>query len=155
MYCNVHRAVRISLPSFLDWKMLLMEHVLTKCCMVYIDDAVVYSGSMLEHLQHVHQVFTCRHKARLTRNLKKCYFIQRSLAFISHIVSGDGVKTDPSKVSAVKSFPIQSIKYVQRFLGLAGWYHINSPLFKESCTTKKKKCNLDLDRTMSTCVWHC
>lgn len=97
-----------------------MEHVLTKCCMVYIDDAVVYSGSMLEHLQHVHQVFTCRHKARLTRNLKKCYFIQRSLAFISHIVSGDGVKTDPSKVSAVKSFPIpQSIKDVQRFLGLA------------------------------------
>lgn len=131
--------------------MLLMEHVLTKCCMVYIDDAVVYSGSMLEHLQHVHQVFTCRHKARLTRNLKKCYFIQRSLAFISQIVSGDGVKTDPSKVSAVKSFPIQSIKYVQRFLGLAGWYHINSPLFK-AATPKKKKCNLDLEGTMSTCV---
>lgn len=138
MYCNVHRAVRISLPSFLDWKMLLMEHVLTKCCMVYIDDAVVYSGSMLEHLQHVHQVFTCRHKARLTRNLKKCYFIQRSLAFISHIVSGDGVKTDPSKVSAVKSFPIQSIKDVQRFLGLAAGTTLIPHFSKKAAPPKKK-----------------
>lgn len=106
----------------------LMEHVLRevkgKCCMVYIDDIVVYSKTMAEHLQHLQQVFTCLHKAGLTLNLKKCNFIQRSLAFLGHIVSDEGVKTDPSKVSAVNSFPIpQSIKDIQRFLGLAGWYH--------------------------------
>ncbi|RXN05657.1 reverse ribonuclease [Labeo rohita] len=41
-----------------------------------------------------------------------------------HIVSAEGVKTDPEKVNAVENFPVPtSVKEVQRFLGMAGWYH--------------------------------
>ncbi len=114
----------------------LMEQVLRKvkgkCCMVYIDDIVVYSKNISEHLQHLQQVVTCLHRAGLTLNLKKCNFIQKSLSFLGHIVTQEGVKTDPAKVSAVESFPIpQSIKDVQRFLGLAGWYHRFIPQFSE------------------------
>ncbi len=114
----------------------LMEHVLRelkgKCCLVYIDDVVVFSQSEEEHLHHLSQVFHCFHDAGLTLNLKKCNLIQKSLTFLGHIVSGDGIKTDPSKVAAVKSFPVpQSIKEVQRFLGLAGWYHRFIPNFSE------------------------
>ncbi len=114
----------------------LMEHVLRelkgKCCLVYIDDVVVFSQSEKEHLHHLSQVFHCFHDAGLTLNLKKCNLIQKSLKFLGHIVSGDGIKTDPSKVAAVKSFPVpQSIKEVQRFLGLAGWYHRFIPTFSE------------------------
>lgn len=44
----------------------------------------------------------------------------------------EGIKTDPAKISAVESFPIpQTIKDVQRFLGLAGWYHRFIPQFSE------------------------
>lgn len=114
----------------------LMEHVLRelkgKCCMVYIDDVVVFSKNKQDHLQHLQQVFQCFHKAGLTLNLKKCNFIQKSLTFLGHVVSSDGIKTDPTKVSAVSSFPIpQSLKDVQRFLGLAGWYHRFIPRFSE------------------------
>ncbi len=130
-----------------------MEHVLRevrgKCCMVYIDDIVIYSKTMAEHLQHLHQVFTCLHKAGLTLNLKKCNFIQRSLAFLGHIVSDEGIKTDPAKISAVKSFPVpQSIKDVQRFLGLAGWYHRFIPHFSEKAAPLHA-----LKQKNSTWIW--
>ncbi|GAA6104764.1 protein turtle homolog B-like [Tachysurus ichikawai] len=114
----------------------LMEHVLRelkgKCCMVYIDDGVVFSKNKQDHLQHLQQVFNCLHKAGLTLNLKKFNFIQKSLTFLGHVVSSEGIKTDPAKVSAVSSFPVpQSLKDVQRFLGLAGWYHRFIPKFSE------------------------
>lgn len=71
----------------------LMEHVLRelkgKCCMVYIDDVVVFSKNKQDHLQHLHQVFSCFHKVGLTLNLKKCNFIQKSLMFlVSFYASG-------------------------------------------------------------------
>lgn len=114
----------------------LMEHVLRelkgKCCLIYIDDVVVFSQNEKEHLQHLSQVFHCFHEAGLTLNLKKCNLIQRSLSFLGHIVSSEGVKTDPAKVAAVNSFPTpQSLKDVQRFLGLAGWYHRFIPHFSD------------------------
>ncbi len=125
----------------------LMEYVLRelkgKCCMVYIDDVVVFSKNKEDHLQHLHQVFRCFHKAGLTLNLKKCNFIQKSLTFLGHVVLSEGIKTDPAKVSAVSSFPIpQSLKDVQRFLGLTGWYHRFIPKFSEKAAplhTLKKK----------------
>ncbi len=53
----------------------LMEHVLRelkgKCCLVYIDDVVVYSENEEKHLQHLNQVFSCLSNAGLTLNLKK------------------------------------------------------------------------------------
>lgn len=84
----------------------------------------------MEHLQHLNQVFKCLQDAGLTLNLKKCNFIQRELTFLGHIVSAEGVKTDPAKIAGVQDFPTpQSIKDVQRFLGLAGWYHRFIPNF--------------------------
>lgn len=106
----------------------LMEHALRelkgKCCFIYIDDVVVFSKNEEDHLYHLQQVFHCLHKAGLTLNLSKCNFMQQTLTFLGHILSSSGIKTDPAKVEAVTFFPTpQSLKDVQRFLGLAGWYH--------------------------------
>lgn len=104
-----------------------------KCCMVYIDDVVIYSKDEQEHLQHIQQVFHCLFKSGLALNMKKkCNFIQKSLTFLGHTVSGEGLRADPGKVSAIRAFPTpQSLKEVQRFLGLAGWYHRFIPNFSE------------------------
>lgn len=114
----------------------LMEHVLRevkgKFCMVYIDDIVIYSRTISEHLQHLRKVFACLYKAGLSLNLKKCNFIQKSLSFLGHIITSEGVETDAAKVSAVELFPIpETLKEVQRFLGMAGWYHRFIPQFSE------------------------
>ncbi|KAL0199945.1 hypothetical protein M9458_003132 [Cirrhinus mrigala] len=122
----------------------LMEQVLrehkNKFCMVYIDDIVICSSSISAHIQHLQKVFACLQKAGLSLNLKKCNFIKPSLTFLGHVISADGVKTDPEKISAVQSFPVPtSVKEVQRFLGLAGWYHRFIKNFSEKLHTLKKK----------------
>lgn len=112
--------------------------------MLYIDNIAVYFKSISEHLQHLHQVLACLHKAGLTLSLKKCNLIQKSLRFLCHIVSGK-----KKSVAAVKSFPVpQTSKDVQRFLGRAGWHHGFIPQFSEKAAplhAKTKKGHLVLD----------
>lgn len=114
----------------------LMEFVLKdqkgKNCFVYIDDIVVYSTSEQEHLNHLREVLQCLHKAGLTLNLQKCNLMQKSLKFLGHVLSVEGIKTDEDKVKAVNDFPVpKSLKEVQRFLGMAGWYQRFIPKFSE------------------------
>jgi hypothetical protein len=55
--------------------------------------------------------------------LSKCKFAQRSVAYLGHILSEQGLSTDPAKISAIEQWPIpQSVKDLRGFLGLAGYY---------------------------------
>lgn len=86
----------------------LMEQVLrehkNKCCMVYIDDIIIYSSDIQSHLHHLKQVFQSLHNAGLTLNLSKCKFICSSLDYLGHTIRADGVKMNADKVDAVKYF---------------------------------------------------
>ncbi|KAL6466822.1 hypothetical protein MHYP_G00246260 [Metynnis hypsauchen] len=74
-----------------------------------------------QHFHHLQEVFEHLHQAGLTLNLKKCNHLQTSLIFLGHVVSREGISTEPSKVEVVQDFPQpQSVKEVQRFLGMAG-----------------------------------
>ena len=55
--------------------------------------------------------------------LSKCSFAQTELVYLRHIISAQGVATDPSKVAIVQNWPTpSSAKEVRSFLGLAGYY---------------------------------
>lgn len=112
----------------------VLQDLIGQCCFVYIDDIVVYSKDVQEHLQNLKQVFGKLESAGLTLNLEKCSFLKRSLSFLGHVISGEGIRTEMAKVDAVSRFPSpKNVKEVQRFLGLAGWYHIHSPFFRACC----------------------
>ncbi len=106
----------------------LMERVLTdlrgRICFVYIDDIIIYPKTLEQHIQHLNTVFHKLTQANLTLNMKKCHFFKPQLKFLGHIVSGRAVEIDREKTKAVAEFPQpQDLKALQRFLGLAGWYH--------------------------------
>ena len=54
---------------------------------------------------------------------EKCSLMQKSISFLGHVVSGDGIATDPEKIKVVSEWPVPtSVKEVRSFLGLAGYY---------------------------------
>jgi hypothetical protein len=129
----------------------LMEQVLTgltwKTCLVYLDDIIIFSNSFEKHMQNLREVFQRLKEANLKLSPKKCNFLKKEVKFLGHIVSESGVSTDPSKIQAVRDWPIpKSIKEVRSFLGLTSYYRKfilkyadkSKPLHK--ITEKSQKC---------------
>jgi hypothetical protein len=90
---------------------------------VYLDDICIYSKTPEEHLDHLRKVLTLLRQEKLIGKLSKCEFGISSMEFLGHIVSDQGVATDPEKVKSVQEWPTpQNATDVMRFLGLANYY---------------------------------
>lgn len=105
----------------------LMNHVfqdkLRKHVLVFFDDILVYSRTLEEHVLHVSSVLELMQQHQLFAKESKCLFGQQQLEYLGHIISKEGVSTDPSKVSAMLEWPLpKSIKQLRGFLGLTGYY---------------------------------
>lgn len=97
--------------------------VLRKCALVFFDDILVYSASYDEHLTHLRQVFELLAADQWKLKLSKCRFAQQSISYLGHVISSQGVATDPSKIESVLHWPLpQDVKQLRSFLGLAGYY---------------------------------
>ena len=91
--------------------------------MAYMDDIIVFSHCFEEHLNHLESVLQCLQKANLKIKLQKCNFAMKKLKYLGHIVDGNGISPDPKLIEAVEKFPEpKSVKNVQQFLGLTGYY---------------------------------
>ena len=105
----------------------LMERVLREFprtkCVVYMDDVLVHAPDFDGALETLRQVFTTLRAARLKLHPRKCKLLQRSVPFLGHVVSNEGVATDPAKVEAVRRWPIpKDVEQLRSFLGLASYY---------------------------------
>ncbi|XDV50904.1 hypothetical protein PO909_019890 [Leuciscus waleckii] len=90
---------------------------------VYLDDILIFSSSLQEHVQHVRRVLQRLLENGLFVKAEKCAFHAQSVPFLGHIVSAEGMRMDPDKVKAVVEWPNpDSRKALQRFLGFANFY---------------------------------
>ena len=97
---------------------------------VYVDDILVFSASLEEHLSHLKIVIHRLAEAGLKLKPSKCRFAQKELQFLGHIISRDGLKTNPGLVRAVSDFPVpRTVHDAQRFIGLASYYRKFIPKF--------------------------
>ena len=90
-------------------------------------------------MKHLRVVLQTLRNERLYAKFSKCEFWLSEVAFLGHVVSGDGIKVDPKKTEAVKNWPRPlTPSDIRSFLGLAGYYRrfvegfssISSPLTK-------------------------
>ncbi|XP_071683515.1 uncharacterized protein [Lolium perenne] len=105
----------------------VMNEVLSPCLrrsvLVFMDDILVYSQSMEEHVFHLKEVLQLLQGQQLFVKRSKCTFAADKLEYLGHIISAEGVATDPSKTQAMADWPIPlSITEIRGFLGLTGYY---------------------------------
>ncbi|KAJ9516332.1 hypothetical protein QJQ45_001063 [Haematococcus lacustris] len=96
--------------------------MLGKCALVYLDDILVMSKSLPEHLQHLRLVFDLLRKNKLYAKMSKCEFMQLTLRFLGHVISAGAISVDPDKVRAIVDWPVpSSLTQLQSFLGAANF----------------------------------
>jgi hypothetical protein len=93
-------------------------------CLVYLDDIVVFTcGGIERHVIEVAAVLERLRVAGLTLKLKKCVFATRSMEYLGHELSEEGVRPVQRLVTAVSEFPRpRDAVEVKRFVHLTGYY---------------------------------
>jgi hypothetical protein len=102
---------------------LVLKGYLWKRCMVYIDDVVVYGRSFRETLTNLQMVLERIRLAGLKLKPSKCELFAREILYLGFMVTGKGVRPDPSKVTKVRTWPRPCNQNdVRAFLGFAGYH---------------------------------
>ncbi|GBN21305.1 Transposon Ty3-I Gag-Pol polyprotein [Araneus ventricosus] len=92
-------------------------------CFVYIDDLLIASSSLEEHLDHLKQVFGRLRKFGLVLNRDKCVFAVENLSFLGHKIDKYGITPLPEKVEAISNFPRpKTVQDLRRFLGMLNFF---------------------------------
>src|SRR5919107_959472 len=83
----------------------IFRPLLDKCVIVYLDDILIFSQNETDHKQHIEQVFEILRKNQLYSRTSKCEFFETSVEYLGHVISAEGIATDPKKVEAIKNWP--------------------------------------------------
>jgi hypothetical protein len=101
----------------------IFAHAIRRYVLVFVDDVLIYSESLDAHRQHLREVFQLLANNKLFLKHSKCTFAHCSLEYLGHIISVDGVATDPAKIEAMQQWPKPiNIKKLRGFLRLARYY---------------------------------
>ncbi|KAM8702056.1 hypothetical protein ACLKA7_001971 [Drosophila subpalustris] len=89
----------------------------------YLDDIIVSGATLEEHIRNLGEVLRRLRQANLRLNRAKCKFFRRSLVYLGHVISGEGIHTDPDKIAAFRQLqPPTTCRELRRCLGIAFWY---------------------------------
>jgi predicted aspartyl protease/transposase InsO family protein len=102
---------------------LVLSGLTLEICLVYLDDIIVYSSTLEQHLERLRIVLDRVSRCGMKLKTSKCALMQKSVHFLGHVISGDGVATDPEKVRLVEQWPVPAnLGELRSFLGLTGYY---------------------------------
>ncbi|GKV11641.1 hypothetical protein SLEP1_g22881 [Rubroshorea leprosula] len=89
-----------------------------KCVEVYVDDLIIKSRSLDQHLEDLEQVFSILQEYGMKLNPLKCTFGVKAGKFLSFMLTNRGIEANPEKVLAIIEMkPPASIKEVQHLMG--------------------------------------
>lgn len=91
--------------------------------LLYLDDIVVFSSTVQQHLERLEMVLGRLQQEGLKAKLSKCAFFRNKVPYLGHVVSDKGVSTDPNKVEVVANWqPPTTITELRSFIGFASYY---------------------------------
>ena len=100
----------------------IVSPFLNKFVHVYIDDCIIYSKSLEDHLDHINLVLKAFEKSGILLNAAKCSFGVTSLNYLGFKISNKGWQILPKRKTEIENFkPPRNQKEVKRFIGVVGF----------------------------------
>ena len=121
----------LRVPMGLKGSPAMMQRVIERCLgarnlldlLLFLDDILGYTKIFEDHLDVLRYIFTQLGKFGLKLKGEKCHLFKSSVAFLGHVVSGDGIQTDPSKIEVIRDWPLpRTVRELRSFIGLAAYY---------------------------------
>jgi hypothetical protein len=89
----------------------------------YVDDIVVFSRNLGEHMQHLDTILGRLTRAGFNINASKYKFCQKKISFLGHEISQTGVSADPQRTAAILNYPVpRNQKELRQFLGTCNFH---------------------------------
>ncbi|GBG58638.1 hypothetical protein CBR_g37 [Chara braunii] len=99
------------------------RHMLDRFVLIYLDDILVYSRSLDEHVEHLRTVLERLRQAKYKANRDKCEFTRQELEYLGHYVMPHGIRPLVDKIEAIRVWPEPTnTTDVRSFMGSAGYY---------------------------------
>ena len=96
----------------------------------YIDDILVFSSTLEEHLEHLQRVVDRLLEVNLKLKPSKCKFVREEVEYLGHVITAGGLKTNPRLTDAVQKFPRpENLQELRRFIGMSSYYRRFIPNF--------------------------
>ena len=134
--------------TFQRWINSTLDRYLDICCLVYLDDILIYSNDLTQHKKDVRNIMETIRKAGMKLKPSKCEFHKTETEYFGFIINPEGVQANPVKTRAIEQWETpKTVKDIQCFTGFCnfyrrfinGWGRIARPLYQ--LTTKKGKEN--------------
>ena len=102
---------------------MVMSGLAYEICLVYLDDVIVYSTSLEEHLRRLGLVLDRIKSSGLKIKPSKTHLLKRSVDFLGHVISYRGIQPQADKISAVDNWKRpENVHDVKAFVGLCTYY---------------------------------
>jgi hypothetical protein len=83
----------------------VLAQFLRKFALVFFDDILINNFSLQDHVEHLRSVLEVLRLHKLYAKMSKCTFAQKEIEYLGHIITKQGVATDPSKLSIIQNWP--------------------------------------------------
>ena len=98
----------------------LLAKIKWETCLIYLDDIITHGSTFPVMPCNLEEIFQLLETADLKLKPSKCFFGIDHVNYLGHVVSGEGIRPDPAKITAIENFPRPSTRTELRsFLGLA------------------------------------
>ena len=85
-------------PNTFMWLMdKVLKDFLGNFVIVYLDDILIFSKTLEEHIMHIHRIFKKLREDKFLINLTKLIFTKKELVYLSFLVLIEGLEMDPER----------------------------------------------------------
>lgn len=128
-HCGVHRFKRMpfglcNAPATFQRALdMILAKVKWNYALIYLDDVIVYSKAVEEHIQHVDEILTLLKNAGASLKLKKCHFFQSSVDYLGHVILPGKLAVAQKNIESIKKAIYPSTRtQLRSFLGMCNVY---------------------------------